>query len=1161
MSQQQFPHTLHYCNINSLTNKQNQIPQILGSFTSTAILALSEVKLDRELYSTKPLKRFCGYENHPFLHTSKSSGIVAMSHPQVPCRQVGHFNRHGNMVAFLQVSIASSLTLLLALVYVKPNCSVSVFEAVLEAIRESMENSDHPVLVLGDFNARHYSLGDRSAPHSSKGNSLVQWCDEHAITNLNARDCWRKGTRDNSVLDLALTNSPHLFSLRIGLLPFLSDHLSLSITVDAEHPIPIPSPLPPRWLTRKANWELYHNATQRNFSQLRHHLSRHLQSLASEDCDRQATMDTAATLIEAAISASAIEAVPVRKDRKIKLSPTEVKLARLLASTHRLHERYRRLKRRVAEDEKSGNTSVGAVRRKALRDSLKSSFLSASLQHKVRSSSLRMRSWLRLCNRIQGEKSPSVRWQFFRRTIASGRRAMNSITLNESDDVPPSLTASMNNFASFYSGVMSDGPTPRWEEDSDDEEEAEEKEHFPGLRASVNLTATCTDIPTMRSPLDAAFVPDQVRAAARCLRASTAPGPDNIHAQFLSKASPIAFECITNMFNASWQYSVVPRQWKDANAFGIFKKGNISNPGSYRLISVTSVVARTLERLVNDKLSEHLEANSFFSRRQAGFRKGLSTYDNIYQLLRVVYDALSKRKRLPVLFLDIVKAFDRVSHSHLLYKLFMQAKVTGKAWAWLRSFLTDRRFRVTSGRCASDWYDATAGVPQGCVLSPLLFAIFINDMDEDTLRVLLSLFADDGVAWPVLQPRMQYRTQMRLMREFGDRMTKWSRQWRLQFSTSKTQLVIFHNRRDDPPDTRPIRICGSDISSVDSQRYLGLIFDHNGKWNSQFQALSAKARATAALISRTLHRDSGPTPLATLTLVNALLLSQIRYAFPFWRPTRAQYERLLQIIALPLRRALGLPGTASARRTLWEYGLPPPHLLRLKSLVQCLGRAYRSANQGNYLPGLLRDDIVAVMNGAVAPASSRPSPHYCRPFATEAVADLTQLPAPPTLPASSADINALINGAMTTDWQSTNRVKHRDKLLKPSPELPLYLTLDQKPALTIRARLRLGVCLVPQRRHIYNPANSPSCPYCVGIVGTVTHMLLECPRFAAPRTLLTDTLRTRLRVPISLTLQLLKGLPPPESAGLLPKIGAAVHERCLAHTGDFLIAVNSIFKL
>jgi len=229
------------------------------------------------------------------------------------------------------------------------------------------------------------------------------------------------------------------------------------------------------------------------------------------------------------------------------------------------------------------------------------------------------------------------------------------------------------------------------------------------------------------------------------------------------------------------------------------------------------------------------------------------------------------------------------------------------------------------------------------------------------------------------------------------------------------------------------------VVRTDHQRYLGLIFQANGKWDRQFDAVAAKTSVTANLIARINHRNRNPSPLVTSTLVRTMLIPQMSYAFPFWRPTKTQYERLLQIIAIPLRRALGMPRSSSAVRLLWEFGIPSPPVIRSRVLLECLSRAYRSAKDGNHLPRLLVDDFKA------ADPSTHPTPFYARPFVHEA-ASLLALPNHRIpLPCHPAARQAWVEARMTHEWQTSSRVTARHRLLKPSPDPPVYFSVDRKP--------------------------------------------------------------------------------------------------------------------
>lgn len=1116
------------------------------------------------------------------------------------------------MVIRLQVSMFQSFKFFLCIAYIKPDCPLSVFKEAWRYIQQVVDRGA-PTLILGDFNARHSQFGDaRARRPGRKGTELLQICDDLNLTILNIADTWQQPTRPSSgsVLDLAITNRPELFALRIGLLPLPSDHAALSVMVVRPPDRPADALLlPPRWRLSKVDWELYNSFSDKHFSPIAAQVHARLASLAGQSASgRQETLDNVAGLLQAAFLDTAREVVPKEAAGPKPEPPALARFRKQLTDTHRLHSKLRKVSQLINMDVEAGRPPSAARERTV--KCLRAQYAAAANQLKVLSEKQQRSKWDKLCERVQEEKSHRVRWSMFRRTVASGRKPATSITLHQHDDVPPSITHSLNNMAQFYSVVMSPQPIPVWNSprvevdpqlDSDDDEssasdaddsdtdstssadsnspadfedelkepdadsgstsssssdssssssssdnssdEEDVAEPVSALEELVARVAVCTDIPNLPCELDISYTADQVYAVLKYMRPRTAPGPDTIHLRFISKAGLLAIELLTATFNASWNFGVIPRQWKEANAFGIPKKGDISDPSAYRLISITSVVMRVFERLVNTRVREYLSVSQFFSKWQAGFMKGRSTMDNIYRLHKAIFSAISKRKRLPVLFLDIVKAFDRVSHPHLLFKLY-GAGIKGKAWGWLRAFLADRRFRVTQGRHHSDWYPATAGVPQGCVLSPLLFAIFINDLIIEHHAILISLFADDGVAWPVLSPYTSHPTNVRYMREFAILLSEWSARWKLDFSVDKTQLVTCTSRRDQPRHLRPIEVSGHPVVLADSQKYLGLTFQANGKWKEHFSAIAAKGATTANLIGRLCHRNRDPSPIVISTLVRTMLIPQLSYAFPFWRPSKAQEERLLQIIAIPLRRALGMPRSASAVRLLWEFGIPSPSVIRSRVTVECLSRAFRSASDGNELPALLVEDFKA------ADPTSVPKPFYARPFAHEAASLLAQHPL--RLPCKGPARKAWVNALMTREWQTSRRIKPKHRLLKREPDPPLYLSVDPKPLLTIRARLRMGVALVPFRKHIYDRSIPANCSRC-NVPGTVDHVLMHCLKHATARSLLAVSL---VDLGVELRINVILGDCPPEIAGSSDKTRISVHTDILRLTGLFIMSVD-----
>ena len=228
-----------------------------------------------------------------------------------------------------------------------------------------------------------------------------------------------------------------------------------------------------------------------------------------------------------------------------------------------------------------------------------------------------------------------------------------------------------------------------------------------------------------------------------------ATGPDEVHPKLLSAGGPTLYKLLAAIMTYSLSYGVMPKEWKRANVTALYKgkDADKSDAGSFRPVSVTCAVVRVMERILFHRIAPKLDSQ--LSSSQSGFRKGRSCYDNLLRVTNAIQSARSRGSHLPAVFLDLSKAFDTVWHPGLLHKLW-QKGIRGRTWLWIHSFLCARQLRVVQSGYASNWYDITAGVPQGSVLAPLLFLVFIDDLAESLLQeqVEVALLADDVVFWP-----------------------------------------------------------------------------------------------------------------------------------------------------------------------------------------------------------------------------------------------------------------------------------------------------------------------------------------------------------------------------------------------------------------------------
>lgn len=383
---------------------------------------------------------------------------------------------------------------------------------------------------------------------------------------------------------------------------------------------------------------------------------------------------------------------------------------------------------------------------------------------------------------------------------------------------------------------------------------------------------------------------NEVNSLINDLRPNSSPGIDKCTPSLIKRVKHLLMSPLTHIFNLSLSSGTFPNSWKTAIVTPIYKGGDKSVPSNYRPISLLPIFSKLLEKIVNKRTLAYLEKNDLIPTRQFGFRRGKSTEDAVLTVSEIVSEALDKNKYCLGVFIDLAKAFDTVSIPILLQKLD-GIGIRGLAHDWFRSYLTDRNQCIRVNLDVSNRLPVEFGVPQGSILGPTLFVLYISDILHLQLKGAdIICYADDtailfqDVSWDSV-----YETAELGMAAIAE----WLRSNLLTLNIDKTKYLAFHKTRvSQPPlskrlilhtcDTRLTLSKSCSCGKIDRSnkiKYLGVTLDEKFSFKHHISALSGRIRRTAFIMKSLRH--SAPRNIL-IQVYKSLCQSLLIYCIKAW---------------------------------------------------------------------------------------------------------------------------------------------------------------------------------------------------------------------------------------------------------------------------------------
>ena len=769
-------------------------------------------------------------------------GCLLYVHDQLVVTKTDHYEDKSNNMVMCYVKSCNTL---FVVVYRPPGQDTCGFKSVLDKIQEGIdsvsENSTSPdIYISGDFNYPHidWEAGVENTT-DTQGRDLQEFINRNFLTQV-----VNTPTRENNVLDIVLTNVPrYVTEVRVTPTP-LSDHhlVQLQLGFNLINPLTNrTSPTDPNSF-RAVN---YHKA---DFEAMNRDLAEvdwmELLGLCDENLDKYLEL-LRLTVLQITLMHSPAKDSPEETRTKTKKRNKNIYI--LKRKRRKINARIRAL-----QSENPTSTTILRLQREV-------SILCYHIQEGI----------LEKLNKKEKNAIDAIRKnpKYFFSYAKHLQKTKSTIPVlrNEHGDLTTDPNVKAEMLQQQYQRVFSDPD-----------------------KADVNECMRSLGLPQglERGFSDCQFTRDDIIEALKELDPYAAAPEDEIPARILTSCKEQLADPLTLFWSKSFNTGHIPEALKTQYITPIFKKGDRTDPANYRPVSLTSHVMKTFERVLRNRLVKHLEENTLISKNQHGFRKKRSCMTQLLSHMEQIYKSLNEDHEVDVIYLDFAKAFDKVDHTVLLEKL-KKYGVQGKAHAWIQEFLLNRKQTVVVEGHKSSFKTVRSGVPQGTVLGPILFVLYINDLLEIIEFSIGFSFADDTK----LVGAIRDEQNVRLLQEDLNTVIKWSAANNMELHEDKFEVVSYSQNGSKilrqlpfyPSTVEYSTPRGHVIEPQATVRDLGVYVSSDRSWTPHIEKTVQGARKMAAWALSAFRERS---TFVMLTLYKSLVRSKLEYCCPVWSPSK-----------------------------------------------------------------------------------------------------------------------------------------------------------------------------------------------------------------------------------------------------------------------------------